>query len=755
MRSIWNVIRFMAGEDGTKKWMALFVLLFLFQFTGWISREDGLWLPETLKAVNWTLITVCATFFIPRIHHLVRELLQIVLVLVVHAIVLQYRFVPMSQMDGPMEWFQANVSQLFPYLWFGLAAWWVFLMAMWASRSKLWISFIVILAILFFGVRDSFSTLQLWPQVAAVIFSGLCMLVVRHLSQLKNKAPESWKRLSDNPGPLIVPVVLIIALTLTLGALVPAVDPVLTDPYTAWRQYNGEAVTFLPSSDDSGRTMVQDPNDPLLKSSGYSRNDAQLGGQFQYDYTPVFTVDTTSRTYYRGETRALYTGSGWEASPADRRARQTSVDSSGKLPADTGIDMTKLKTEEVKQTVKMRSNEAYPVLFGAYPMSKVDIQEEGPDGTRSDPAQLGSLRWSARQAELRFNAKSNYPKQYELVSNIPLLDLSGLKKVDMSRLNRSEWNDYLQLPDRLPERVTDLAKEVTKEAPSAYEKVHELELYLSSKYPYTNTPDVSKGKSKDFVDRFLFEIQEGYCDYYSSAMVVMTRSLGIPARWVKGYASGSSDNSRPAGIGNLRGGMSDPDAEGTYTVRNSDAHSWVEVYFEGYGWLPFEPTAGFSLPQSYAPETSAATEMPTPAPAETKTAQAKSGAAPWVRYVLYTLSGLVLLTAAAVTAIRLSSGKKLLPLLGRDPKAANYAQGVIQEVNRLLRYGRRKGYERFEHETFREAASRWMTQSYWLAGELSPVLAMFEKAKYSRSSVTEQDLEAVQGHVKRLREQMK
>jgi hypothetical protein len=76
------------------------------------------------------------------------------------------------------------------------------------------------------------------------------------------------------------------------------------------------------------------------------------------------------------------------------------------------------------------------------------------------------------------------------------------------------------------------------------------------------------------VDYFLFDLQQGYCDYYATAMVVMARSLGIPARLAVGYATGEYD----------------PELE-AYQVTRANAHSWAEVYFPEYGWIRFEPTA--------------------------------------------------------------------------------------------------------------------------------------------------------------------
>ncbi|MBD4895172.1 hypothetical protein GUF81_05585, partial [Xanthomonas citri pv. citri] len=91
---------------------------------------------------------------------------------------------------------------------------------------------------------------------------------------------------------------------------------------------------------------------------------------------------------------------------------------------------------------------------------------------------------------------------------------------------------------------------------------------------------------EDYVDQFLFETKMGYCDNFSSAMVVLLRSAGIPARWVKGYTSGEYKEA-----GNKNGSI--------YEVTNNNAHSWVEVYFPEQGWVTFEPTKGFTNPAQF------------------------------------------------------------------------------------------------------------------------------------------------------------
>ena len=95
-------------------------------------------------------------------------------------------------------------------------------------------------------------------------------------------------------------------------------------------------------------------------------------------------------------------------------------------------------------------------------------------------------------------------------------------------------NKYLQLPETVPKRIEQIALSITKDFDNNYDKVKAIEVYLASKYPYTLKPDPTPN-GRDFADYFLFDLKEGYCVYYATAMVVMLRSIGIPARYVKGY----------------------------------------------------------------------------------------------------------------------------------------------------------------------------------------------------------------------------
>ena len=144
---------------------------------------------------------------------------------------------------------------------------------------------------------------------------------------------------------------------------------------------------------------------------------------------------------------------------------------------------------------------------------------------------------------------------------------------------------YLRLPRALPERVHRLADEITEGLENPYERAKAIESFLRSNYSYdldVPAPPVDQ----DVADYFLFDLKRGYCDYYATAMVVLARSSGLPARFVSGYASGSYDA-----------------ANAQYVVRELNAHSWAEVYFPGIGWIEFEPTA--SQPEFERVETEA------------------------------------------------------------------------------------------------------------------------------------------------------
>jgi protein-glutamine gamma-glutamyltransferase len=149
------------------------------------------------------------------------------------------------------------------------------------------------------------------------------------------------------------------------------------------------------------------------------------------------------------------------------------------------------------------------------------------------------------------------------------------------RLDSDDYPDtikrlYLKLPDLLDPRIRQLAHEHTRNAPTPYDKAREIEKYLKTQFEYSLAAKPTQG---DPLAEFLFETHEGHCEYFATAMAVMLRTLGIPARIVNGFQMGEYNY-----VNNL------------YTVRESDAHSWVEVYFSHANtWVEFDPTPAAGL----------------------------------------------------------------------------------------------------------------------------------------------------------------
>jgi len=130
--------------------------------------------------------------------------------------------------------------------------------------------------------------------------------------------------------------------------------------------------------------------------------------------------------------------------------------------------------------------------------------------------------------------------------------------------------------------VRDLAAQVTARATTPYDKAKAIEGYLSTlRYTFRIEPPPFQSHG---VDHFLFTLRGGYSEYFASAMAVMLRSVGVPARLATGYSTGDK--------------VADKDI---YLVTDSHSHGWVEVFFPEYGWIPFEPTPGKSIPQVGAP----------------------------------------------------------------------------------------------------------------------------------------------------------
>ena len=280
--------------------------------------------------------------------------------------------------------------------------------------------------------------------------------------------------------------------------------------------------------------------------------------------------------HWRSISYDVYTGNGWRRSPE----REENVGSGEAIPPpeDDGRGRPIIVAQEVEWTYDRRATRytvGRPVTFSH------DL----------------IVQWRGLDDLVGVRGRNNAPVRYWAETRLVLATPDELRAVRLSDTPPEIRARYTALPDTIPERVYDLARQAAglnaidasgqAAPPSPYDQARAIEQFLRQ-YPYSldlSTPPANS----DIVDYFLFDLQRGFCDYYASAMVVMARAVGLPAR---------------LGVGFLQ---QPPDAAGVQTIRQINAHSWAEVYFAGYGWVEFEPTAPFasSAPASQASAASA------------------------------------------------------------------------------------------------------------------------------------------------------
>jgi transglutaminase-like putative cysteine protease len=202
--------------------------------------------------------------------------------------------------------------------------------------------------------------------------------------------------------------------------------------------------------------------------------------------------------------------------------------------------------------------------------------------TGIDVAPLDQFGLAGDAAGLDPGGRIKRYESYDVTGFIPTYSADELRNAGTSY---PDWvtNEYLQLPDSLPGRVQNLALTVTAAATTGaapprtpqnpYDEAIAIQDFLRKNYSIDyKVPDTPPGR--DTVDYFLFDRLRGYFDYHASAMVVMLRSLGVPARLAVGFAVDDSDK----------------DATGAYSVKDQNSYAWPEVYFPDHGWVAFNPT---------------------------------------------------------------------------------------------------------------------------------------------------------------------
>ena len=194
------------------------------------------------------------------------------------------------------------------------------------------------------------------------------------------------------------------------------------------------------------------------------------------------------------------------------------------------------------------------------------------------PVLVRDLQWLAKDESDGFWTRSH---PFNHIVYTVYSDTHEVREAEMRADNSRAYphlihQRYLQLPEERDRRIDELAAEITRGASSPYEIARRIESHLRTAYNYTL--DLRRTNDGDPVADFLFNVRAGHCEYFATAMALMVRARGVPARLVNGFQMG--EYSEVADV---------------YTVRQSDAHSWVEVYFPNHGWITFDPTPAAGL----------------------------------------------------------------------------------------------------------------------------------------------------------------
>lgn len=345
--------------------------------------------------------------------------------------------------------------------------------------------------------------------------------------------------------------------------------------------------------------------------TGYGFDDTRLGGPLKPDSSIAFVARTEEQTYWRGEAKSFYDGKGWSNPPSAELQARVGADSA---PRGEG---NALLGRQIRQEVLLQS--------GGTPDNQLFAGGDivGMEALITEKGVMASeelLTQEAHSGRLILQTGADPLSYYRLTVRLPERSPDVLRQAQ-GELPSSVKELYLQLPGTLPRRVAELTSQLTEGKSNAYDRTVAIAQYLKANYAYSLSDAQVPGEHEDFVDAFLFKNRAGYCDYFSTAMTVMLRSAGIPARWVKGFAPGEAQ-ADGGGYDELLplSNVSAPKSEqalaavtntGSFeeanlpaakpasrmlsvTVRNQDAHSWVEAYFAGVGWVPFDPTPGFA-----------------------------------------------------------------------------------------------------------------------------------------------------------------
>jgi len=257
----------------------------------------------------------------------------------------------------------------------------------------------------------------------------------------------------------------------------------------------------------------------------------------------------------------------------------------GPLPPPTGLGQS-VKVTNVRSTITI-SDEIAKLSFLPLPYPPREIRADG--DWRADVSTLMVFSTQDEAAGLEYEVATSEPEP-----TADLLDSLSSARAEVDRR-------FLAVPEDLPLEIRELAIRETRDAETGYQAAVKLQEFFTRTGGFVYSLR-TQGHSNSALQDFLLRSRAGYCEQFAASMALLARIIGIPSRVAIGYTGGTQ-------VG------------GQWTVATNDSHSWPELYFEGVGWLPFEPTPAGSLGQGSArvpaytqplPRSSTSSTAPTP-----------------------------------------------------------------------------------------------------------------------------------------------
>ena len=387
-------------------------------------------------------------------------------------------------------------------------------------------------------------------QASAPFFIFIVTLLLLAVSLNLTTLQLRWQRYRvDYPSGLLFDVTVSSFVVICLLAVLAFFGPRAADnPISnAFWAYAGEQWSEV---ENASNRLFAGVNSPQSGGAGAGRDRLVLSGPVRLSQRVVMTVRSDEPYYWRGATYDTWTGHDWLSTD---KIPLTRTEKQAVLPTRFGLRKRVKVDFEINQS---RSDLIYT------PDEPVQLTIPYKVFTRGGEPAVQDF--SALRAKKPAIPKLTY--SVEALTTIASAEELRAAPADVPEMVRR----YTQLPD-VPQRVRDLAAQLGRPHRNNYNKAVAIEQFLR-RYPYTL--DVRPAPpDRDAVEYFLFDLKQGYCDYFASAMVVLLRLNGIPARLATGYVAGKFDNTT-----------------NKFIVTEEEAHSWPEVYFPGAGWMAFEPS---------------------------------------------------------------------------------------------------------------------------------------------------------------------